>query len=108
MPRYRVVIIGTGMSIPPDGIAGFATTRFVHAPTAALAADEALRVVAETAAAEPAFQSSPQPALSVDVATRVWSPLRRSMPNSGYSFFGPEDGPDSILDIERAAGSGWW
>ena len=25
MARYRVVIIGTGMSIPPEGIAGFAT-----------------------------------------------------------------------------------
>ena len=108
MSRYRVVIVGTGLSVPPDDIAGFATTRFVHASTAAAASQEALRLVAAAAASEPAFQSSPQPALSVDLVTRVWSPFKRSEPNSGYSFFGPEDGPDSVLDIERAAGSGWW
>jgi len=108
MSRYRVVVIGTGISIPPDGITGFATTRFVHAPTAERAAQEAIRLVADAAASEPAFQSSPSPALSVDLVTRVWSPFKRSEPNSGYSFFGPDEGPDSILDIERAAGSGWW
>lgn len=108
MARFRVVIIGNGMSIPPDGLTGFATTRFVHAPTAALAAQEALEAVAATVAAEPAFQSSTAPTLSVDLVTRVWSPFKRSEPNSGYSFFGPDDGPDSILDIERAAGAGWW
>ena len=108
MSRYRVVIIGTGMNVPPEGVAGFATTRFVHATTAELAAQEAIRLVADAAASEPAFQSSPQPTLSVDLVTRVWSPFKRSEPNSGYSFFAQDDGPDSILDIERAAGSGWW
>lgn len=108
MARYRVVIVGTGMSIPPEGVAGFATTRFVVAPSSSLAAEEALRLVAATAAAEPAFQSSPAPTLTVDVVTRVWSPFKPSRPNSGYSFFGPDDGPDSILDVERAAGAGWW
>ena len=96
------------MSIPPDGVSGFATTRFVKAESAALAADEALRLVAATAAEEPSFRSSPVPALTVDLVTRVWSPFKPSRPNSGYSFFGPDEGPESILDIERAAGAGWW
>ncbi|GAB3726995.1 hypothetical protein GCM10028862_02960 [Luteimonas pelagia] len=107
MARFRIVVVGTGMSVPPDGIAGFVTTRFVTASSPELAAQEALRLVEATAAAEPAFQSSPPPVLSVDLVSRVWSPFKRS-PNSGYSFFGPEDGPDSVLDIERAVGSGWW
>lgn len=108
MARYRVVTIGSGMHIPPDGIAGFATTRFVRAATASLAAQEALALVAASAAAEPAFRSSPPPALSVDLVARVWNPFKPSRPNFGYSFFGPEEGPESILDIERAAGAGWW
>ena len=108
MPRFRVVVVGSGMNIPPDGFTGFATTRFVRASSAALAAQEALRLVKATAAAEPAFRPSAQPVLVVDVVTRVWSPFKSSRPDAGYSFFGPEDGPDSVLDIERAAGSGWW
>lgn len=107
MPRFRVVVIGTGMDVPPEGVAGFATTRFVSAPTPEQAAQAALRLVQAAVAAEPAFKSSPAPALGVDLVSRVWSPFKR-FPNSGYSFFGPEDGPDSVLDIERAAGSGWW
>ena len=108
MARYRVVIIGSGMRIPPDGITGFATTRFVHAATASVATQEALVAVAASVAAEPAFSSSPPPILSVDLVARVWSPFKSSQPNSGYSFFSPERGPESILDIERAAGAGWW
>jgi hypothetical protein len=107
MSRFRVVVVGTGMSIPPDGIAGFATTRFVSSPSLEQAAREALRLVSAAAAAEPAFRPSPAPILAVDLVSRVWSPFKHS-PNSGYSFFRPEDGPDSALDIERAAGSGWW
>jgi len=107
MPRFRVVVVGTGMSVPPDEIAGFATTRFVSSPSPEQAAQEALRLVQATVAAEAAFQSSPPPALAVDLVSRVWSPFKRS-PNSGYSFFSRENGPDSVLDLERAAGSGWW
>jgi len=107
MPRFRVVIIGTGMDVPSDGIAGFATTRFVSSPSPERAAQDALHLVQASVAAEPAFQSSPAPVLAVDMVSRVWSPFKRT-PNSGYSFFEAQDGPDSVLDIERAAGSGWW
>ena len=107
MPRFRVVIVGTGMSVPHDGIAGFATTRFVSSSSPECAAQEALDLVKASVAAEPAFQSSPAPVLAIDLVSRVWSPFKRT-PNSGYSFFRVQDGPDSVLDIERAAGSGWW
>lgn len=96
------------MSLPPDGVEGFATTRFVHAASVAQAAQEALRLVAECVAAEQAFALSPVPALAIDCVTRVWSPLRASRPNGGYSFWtSPEDREDA-LEIERAAGAGWW
>jgi hypothetical protein len=107
MSRFRVVVVGTGMSVQPEGVAGFVNTRFVSSPSPELAAQEALRLVSAAVAAEPAFGSSPPPVLAVDLVSRVWSPFKRT-PNSGYSFFGPQDGPDSVLDIERAAGSGWW
>lgn len=71
MPRYRVVVTGSGMSLPPDGAEGFATTRFVHAASAAEATQEALRLVAECVAAEQAFVLSPAPELAIDCVTRV-------------------------------------
>ncbi len=107
MPRFRVVVVGTEMNVPPEGIAGFATTRFVSSPSPEQAAQEALRLVEEAVAAEPAFQSSPPPILTVELVSRARSPFKRS-PNSGYSFFGQNDDPHSVLDLELAAGSGWW
>ena len=108
MPRYRVVVTGNGMSIPPDGTQGFASTRFVHAASSSEASQEALRLVAESVASEPAFVTSPAPTLAIDCVTRVWSPLRASKPNGGYSFWACEDDREEALEIERAAGAGWW
>ena len=96
------------MSIPPDGAEGFATTRFIRASSEAAAAQEALRVVAESAAREQAFGASPPPTLAIDLITRVWSPFRASRPNGGYSFWTSQDDRDDALEIERAAGAGWW
>ena len=107
MARYRVVIIASGMSIPPEGANGFFTTRFVHASSPEAAQEDALRLVREAVATEGAFAASPPPTLSVQLVTRVWSPLKRSEPNSGYSFFGPDGGREEALEIERAAGGGW-
>ena len=108
MTRYRVLITATGMEIPPDGTSGFFTTRFVHSSSPEAAQKEALRLVREAVTTEPAFAASPAPALSVELINRVWSPLKRSEPNSGYSFFGPDGGREDALEIERSAGGGWW
>src|SRR5688572_222857 len=108
MPRYRVVVLATGMVIPPENTSGFFTTRFVHASSPQIAQTDALRLVREAVVSEPAFASSPEPTLSVAIVTRVWSPMKRSKPNSGYSFFGPDGGQDDARQIELAAGAGWW
>ncbi|GAB2615373.1 hypothetical protein [Novilysobacter erysipheiresistens] len=108
MTRYRVLITATGMEIPPDGLDGFFTTRFVRSPSPEAAREEALRLVREAVAAEPAFAASPAPALQVELISRVWNPLKPSEPNSGFSFFGPDGGREEALEIERSAGGGWW
>ena len=108
MPRYRVVVTGSGMNIPPDGAEGFATTRFVEALSSSDAAQEALRLVAQAVEAEEAFAVSPAPRLAVDRVTRVWSPLRPSEPNGGYSLWKSAEDREVALRIERAAGAGWW
>jgi len=96
------------MSIPPQGMEGFATTRFVKAASPNEAADIALELVRKSAAAEEAFRSSPAPHLTVDLVTRVWSPLRASKPNGGYSFWASAEDREEALEIERQAGAGWW
>jgi hypothetical protein len=106
--RFRVVVTGTGMDIPPEGCTGFATTRFVHAVSADEASKIALALVAASVSDEPAFASSPKPDLGVDRVFRVWSPLKLSRPNSGYSFIGIGADLDDILSIERQAGAGWF
>jgi hypothetical protein len=108
MSRFRVVITGSGMSIPPDGAEGFATTRFVQAPSPARAAETALRLVQEAVAAEAAFRTSPAPQLAVELVTRVWSPFRASKPNGGYSFWASAEDREDAVEIERKAGAGWW
>lgn len=45
MPRFRVIVTGTGMDIPPEGSTGFATTRFVRTTSAEDAARQALSLV---------------------------------------------------------------
>ena len=95
------------MNIPPEGSGGFATTRFVRAATEIEATTQALALVAESAAAEPAFSSSPPPVLAVDLVVRVRGPLKLSRPNKGYTFFGADAELDDALHIERQAGSGW-
>ena len=96
------------MSIPPEGTEGFATTRFVEAASPTEAANIALELVRESAAAEEAFRSSPAPQLTVDLVTRVWSPLRAPKPNGGYSFWASAEDREEALEIERKAGAGWW
>ncbi|MEA9579501.1 hypothetical protein VC218_11445 [Xanthomonas nasturtii] len=96
------------MSIPPYGMAGFASTRFVHAGSSSEASQEALRLVAESVGSEQVFATSTAPILAIDCVTRVWSPFRPSKPNSGYSFWASEDDRQEALEIERAAGTGWW
>ena len=67
-----------------------------------------MRLVREAVTTEPAFAASPAPTLQVQLINRVWSPLKPSEPNSGYSFFGPHGGREDALEIECSAGSGWW
>ena len=108
MPRYRVIVTGTGMNIPPDGSTGFATTRFVRAASENEAATKALALVAESVASEPAFSSSPPPTLAVDRVVRVRSPLKLSRPNKGYTFVGTDAELEDALHIERQVGTGWF
>ena len=97
-----------GMSIPPDGFNGFATTRFVRATSEAEAADQALALVAEAVSSEPAFSGSPFPTLAVDRVVRVRSPLKLSRPNKGYTFIGADAELDDALRIERQIGTDWF
>ena len=108
MPRFRVIVTGTGMDIPPEGCIGFATTRFVRTTSAEEAARRALSLVAESVRIEPVFNSSPPPSLSVHVVIPVRSPLKRSRPNSGYTFVASDAELTDALDIERKAGAGWF
>ena len=107
MPRFRVIVTGTGMDIPPEGSTGFATTRFVRTTSAEDAARQALSLVAESVRVEPAFNLSPSPSLSVYAVIPVRSPLKRSRPNNGYTFVGSDAELADALDIERKAGAGW-
>ena len=106
MRRFRVVVTGTGMSIPPDGCSGFATTRFVRAENAEQAGKEALSLVSAAVRSEPAFSNSPGPELRIHAVFHV-SPLKRSRPNSGYTFIGQDATIEDALDLEIKAGSGW-
>jgi hypothetical protein len=108
VPRYRVVVTGVGMDIPPHGCSGFATTRFVRAESENAAANIALQLVAEAVAAEQAFVSSPKPTLAVDQVLKVRSPFKRSRPNRGFSFIGRDATLEDTLHLERQAGAGWW
>jgi hypothetical protein len=108
MQRFRVIVTGTGMSIPPWGSSGFATTRFVRAPSPEDAAQKALALVAASVAAEPAFASSPVPALAIDTVARVLSPFKLSRPNEGYTFVGKDAELEDALHIERQVGTGWF
>lgn len=108
MPRYRVIVTGSGMSIPPEGSSGFATTRFVRATYEAEAASKATAIVADAVAAEPAFSSSPPPTLAVDQVVRVRSPFKLSRPNNGYTFVGADAELEDALHIEWQAGAGWF
>lgn len=94
------------MSIPPEGSTGFATTRFLRAAGPKEAGDEALSLVSTAAQSEPAFSQSPKPILQVHAVFPV-SPLKRSRPNSGYTFVGPDSDLEDALDLELKAGSGW-
>ena len=106
MQRFRVIVTGTGMSIPPEGTPGFATTRFVRAANPQDAAQQALSLVQAAVDAEPAFVSSPKPDLRAHAVFPV-SPLKRSRPNSGYSFIGENATLEDALDLEIKAGAGW-
>ena len=108
MPRYRVIVTGTGMDVPPEGSSGFATTRFVRAASEAAAKTKALALVAESVASEPAFLTSPPPALAVNLVSRVRSPFKLSRPNNGYTFIGVGAELEDALHIERQAGEGWF
>lgn len=108
MARFRVIVTGTGMEIAPDGAVGFATTRFIRAPSPDEAARLAVAQVSDSVASGPAFLSSPAPVHGIGLIARVWSPLKRSQPNSGYSFAGSDADFEDILDIERRAGAGWF
>ena len=108
MPRYRVIVTGTGMNIPPDGASGFATTRFVRAASEAEAADRALAWVAQSVASELAFPTSPAPMLAMDQVTRVRSPFKLSRPNKGFTFIGVDAELEDALQIERQVGAGWF
>ena len=106
MRRFRVIVTGTGMSIPPDGTPGFATTRFVRASDPQDAARQALALVEAAVDSEPAFATSPKPELQAHAVFPV-SPLKRSRPNSGYTFIGEDATLEDALDLEIKAGSGW-
>jgi len=108
MPRFRVIVIGTGMHIPPDGCIGFATTRFVRSDSEKEAAEKALVIVAEAVAKEPLFAGSPRPELAVNTIVRVRSPFKLSKPNEGYTFIGSDASLEEALSIERQAGAGWF
>jgi hypothetical protein len=105
VPRYRIIVTGTGM---PDGYSGFATTRFVRAASEAEAIDMALALVATEVASEPAFSTSPAPTLAIDRVARVWSPFKLSRPNKGYCFVGADAELQDALHIERQVGTGWF
>lgn len=108
MPRFRVIVTGTGMNIPPEGSSGFATTRFVRAASVDEAAAKALALVAESVASEPALSASPPPTLAVDQIVRVRSPFKLSRPNKGYTFVGAGAELEDALHIERQVGTGWF
>jgi len=108
MPRYRVIVTGIGMDIPPEGSSGFATTRFVRAASEAEATTKALALVAESVASEPAFSTSPSPTLAIDRVVRVRSPFKLSRPNKGYTFVGADAELEDALHIERQVGTGWF
>ena len=107
MPRYRVIVTGTGMNIPP-GYSGFATTRFVRAASEAEAADKAIALVADLVSSEPAFSTSPTPTLAVDRVVLVRSPFKLSRPNKGYTFVGSDAELEDALHIEHQVGTGWF
>jgi hypothetical protein len=107
VPRFRVIVGATGMLIPSEGATGFATTRFVRASSELEAAETAGSMVASAVAADPLFAASPPPTLLIDRVVRVRSPLKRSRPNSGYTFVGAGATIEDALDLERKAGSGW-
>jgi hypothetical protein len=106
MPRFRVIVVATGMNVPPNGMAGFATTCFVHAPTEQAAGLVALRRVEESIAADPVFARSPGHPLRVHLAERVRNPFRRSVPNGGFTFFADDEALGEALKLEDAAGTG--
>lgn len=108
MPRFRVIVTGTGMDIPQEGYSGFATTRFVRAASEAEAIERALALVAAAIASEPAFSTSPPPTLAIDRVVRVRSPFKLSRPNSGYCFVGSDAELEDALHIERQVGTGWF
>jgi hypothetical protein len=108
VPRYRIIVTGTGMDIPPEGYSGFATTRFVRSRSEGEAAERAVALVKAAVGAEPAFSKSAPPALAVYSVHRVWSPLKLSRPNSGYTFVGPDAELEDALQIERQVGAGWF
>lgn len=108
MPRFRVIVTGTGMNIPPEGSSGFATTRFVRAASERDAAAQAIALVAASVASEPTFSTSPSPILSVDRVVLVRSPFKLSRPNEGYTFVGPDADMEDALHLERQAGDGWF
>lgn len=108
MPRFRVIVTGIGMDIPPEGSIGFATTRFVRATSENDAAAKALVLVAESVASEQAFAASPAPTLAVDRVIRVRSPFKLSRPNKGYTFVGADAELEDALHIERQVGTGWF
>ena len=107
MPRYRIIVTGSGMDIPPEGTQCFATTRFVRAGSSHEASEIAVAQVSDAVAAEPAFSTSPSPQLEVVNIFRVWSPFKLSRPNSGFSFADTPDDLEGALEIEREAGAGW-
>jgi len=96
------------MIVPPDGLSGFATTRFVRAVSEAEATTKALALVAESVALEPTFSNSPPPTLAVDLVSRVRSPFKLPRPNNGYTFIGVGAELEDALHIERQAGAGWF
>lgn len=108
MPRYRVIVTGTGMKIPPEGSSGFATTRFVRGASEAEATANALALVANSVASEPAFSASPPPTLAVDQVVKVRSPFKLSRPNKGYTFVGVGAELEDALRIERQVGTRWF
>ena len=108
LARYRVIIVGKGLCISDSDIIGFATTRFIQTSTEKLAKEQAIVNVAQTVEEESAFINSETPEYEVVLIERVKSPFKLSRPNSGYSFFSSVDEIKDVLEIEKAAGAGWF